>query len=132
MHKEKREKEVGTCHAPEKRRLYSSIMPTDQVHFWSVILGKRMEIDQCPHVILKSAYTHIYPHTYTYKYTHVYTNHIHTHAHTHPITHTPTTQNAATQNEPQDVTSVDLYWRAPLPPNTAAEYQQLPLEIKFW
>jgi len=40
--------------------------------------------------------------------------------------------NAATQNEPQDVTSIDLYWKAPLPPNTTAEYQQLPLEIKFW
>jgi len=40
--------------------------------------------------------------------------------------------NAATQNEPADVSSVDLYWRAPPPPNTTAEYQQLPLEIKFW
>ena len=98
MHKEKREKEVGTCHAPEKRRLYSSIMPTDQVHFWSVILGKRMEIDQCPHVILKSAYTHIYPHTYTYKYTHVYTkSHTHTCTHTSNHTHTHNTERSYTE-----------------------------------
>ena len=88
-----------------------------------------MEIDQCPHVILKSAYTHIYPHTYTYKYTHVYTK-SHTHTYAHTYTHAP--QNAATQNEPVDITSADLYWRAPPSPNTAAEYQQLPLEIKFW
>jgi len=74
----------------------------------------------------QSHYTHTHTQShYTHTNTHMY---IHTHKHTH--THTP--QNAATQNEPQDVTSVDLYWKAPLPPNTTAEYQQLPLEIKFW
>jgi len=30
------------------------VMPTNEVHLWSVILGKRTEIDQCPHVISKS------------------------------------------------------------------------------
>jgi len=57
-------------------------------------------------------------------------SHMYTHLITRAHTHIP--QNAATQNEPRDFTSVDLYWKAPPPPNTAAEYQQLPLGIKFW
>ena len=28
-------------------------MPTNEVHLWSITLGKRTEIDQCLHVILK-------------------------------------------------------------------------------
>ena len=42
------------------------------------------------------------------------------------------TQNAATQNSPADLRSVDLYWRAPPPPNSSEEYQQLPQQIQFW
>ena len=37
-----------------------------------------------------------------------------------------TPQNAATQNSPADLTSLDLYWKAP---NTTDE---LPQKIKFW
>jgi len=74
-----------------------SVTPTGQVHLWSVILGKHTEIDQCLHVILKSAYTHIHPHTYIHiqPHTHVYQityvhTYTHTPNHTHPITHTHT------------------------------------------
>ena len=42
------------------------------------------------------------------------------------------TQNAATQNSPADLTSLDLYWRAPPNPDSPQEYQQLPQQIQFW
>jgi len=29
---------------------WSRLQATDQVHLWSVTLGKRIEIDRCPHV----------------------------------------------------------------------------------
>ena len=73
----------------------------------------------------------------------VHTHTLHTYTHTHTHTHatcicthnmnmcTPT-QNAATQNSPADLRSVDLYWRAPPPPNSSEEYLQLPQQIQFW
>ena len=42
------------------------------------------------------------------------------------------TQNAATQNSPDDLTSLDLYWRAPPNPDSPEEYRQLPQQIQFW
>ena len=45
--------------------------------------------------------------------------------------YTPT-QNAATQNAPDDLTTLDLYWRAPPNPNSLEGYQELPQWIQFW
>ena len=55
--------------------------------------------------------------------------HNHMHAHTYMPIHTNTctpTQNAGTQNAPDVLSFVDLYWRAPPAPNSAEEYLQLP------
>ena len=41
-------------------------------------------------------------------------------------------QNAATQNSPEDVTSVTFYWIAPPQPQDIAEYNALPDRITFW
>ena len=51
--------------------------------------------------------------------------------HNHLYMYTPT-QNAATQNAPDDLTSLDLYWRAPPNPDSPEEYQELPQWIQFW
>ena len=45
--------------------------------------------------------------------------------------YTPT-QNAATQNAPYDLRSLDLYWRAPPNRDSPEEYQELPQQIQFW
>ena len=65
----------------------------------------------------KHTHTHIHAHMYVYSQ--------------HMNTCTPT-QNAATQNSPRDLSSIDLYWRAPPPPISSEEYLQLPQWIQFW
>lgn len=41
-------------------------------------------------------------------------------------------QNAATQNEPVDVGSVTLYWKAPPEPEDISQYHTLPGSVTFW
>ena len=99
VHKEKREKRnwlIRTCvvksvmHQSKEDCInaHCSVMPTNQVHSWSVILGKHMEIDWCLHII-RSLYTHTHTQTHTNPHTHMHT-HSYTDKHTHSLRHTCT------------------------------------------
>lgn len=67
MHKEKRKKwywlvqtsvVIYVMHQNKEDCIHTCglVMPTDQVHIWSVIQGKHTELDRCPHVISRSVY----------------------------------------------------------------------------